>query len=160
MSSTPKFLQINFHYIKLVEHFISFLKSPRSSKSEFGAKDGAAKMGMLQGVAMNHPRSSGATALGVALHTKKGGATPQARLRIGYKFSYIFRHSNNPNLLFSSPFLLQVDPNQLQQLLLCKCANTTKSPPSCACVLAFHKHFNKELALFSPRHSILATMQS
>jgi hypothetical protein len=115
-------------------------------------KGGAAEMGTLQGVVMHHPRSSAATALGVALHTGKGGATPQTGLRIGYKFSCIFRHSNNPNLLFSYPFLLQVDPNQLQQLLLYKCANTTKSPPSCACVLAFHKYFNKELALFSLRY--------
>jgi hypothetical protein len=43
---------------------------------------------------------------------------------------------------------------------LCKYANTTKCSPSCAYVLAFHKHFIKGLALSSPRHSILATMQS
>jgi hypothetical protein len=38
-------------------------------------KGGAAEMGTLQGVAVHRPRSSGATALGVALHTGKGDAT-------------------------------------------------------------------------------------
>ena len=42
--------------------------------------------------------------------------------------------------------LLQVDPIQLQQLLLSKCANTTKSTPLCACVLAFSQSFFKGLA--------------
>ena len=42
---------------------------------------------------------------------------------------------------FSPPFLHQVDPHQLQLLLLCKCANTTKCTPPCVCVLAFHKYF-------------------
>ena len=111
-------------------------------------KGGAAEIGMLQGVAVHHPKGGGATTLGCPVHTVKGGATPQARLHVGYKVGCIFRPSDNPNFLFSSPFLLQVDPNQLQQLLLCKCANTTKYSPSCACVLAFHKHFIKGLASF------------
>jgi hypothetical protein len=37
---------------------------------------------------------------------------------------------------------------------------TPPSTPSCACVLAFHKHFPKDWSLNSPRHLILATMQS
>jgi hypothetical protein len=41
--------------------------------------------------------------------------------------------------------LLQVDPIQLQQLLLCKCANTTKYIPSSASVLAFLQIFVKGL---------------
>ena len=44
------------------------------------------------------------------------------------------------------PFsLLQVDTIQLQQLLLCKCANTTKCTPSCASVFAFSQTFFKGL---------------
>ena len=44
------------------------------------------------------------------------------------------------------PFpLLQVDPIQLQQLLPCKCANTTKCTPPCECVLAFSQIFFKGL---------------
>jgi hypothetical protein len=46
--------------------------------------------------------------------------------------------------LGSTPSL--VLPPLLYQLLhLCKCANTTKCPPTCAHVLAFHKHFTKGL---------------
>jgi hypothetical protein len=41
--------------------------------------------------------------------------------------------------------LLQVDPIQLQQLLLCKCANTTKCTPPNASVLAFSQIFFKGL---------------
>ena len=41
--------------------------------------------------------------------------------------------------------LLQVDPIQLQQLLLCKCANTTKCTPPSASVLAFSQIFLKGL---------------
>ena len=41
--------------------------------------------------------------------------------------------------------LLQVDPIQLQQLLLCKCANTTKYTPPSANVLAFSQTFFKGL---------------
>ena len=62
-------------------------------------KGGSADLGTLQGV---------------AVHTEKGGATLHARLHIGDKFGCVFRPSDNPNLLFSSPFLLQlhqVDPN-------------------------------------------------
>ena len=45
----------------------------------------------------------------------------------------------------SPPFLLCVDPFQLQQLLLCKCANTTKCLTTCASVLAFSQIFFKGL---------------
>ena len=41
--------------------------------------------------------------------------------------------------------LLQVDPIQLQPLLLCKCVNTTKCTPPCECVLAFSQTFFKGL---------------
>jgi hypothetical protein len=78
-----------------------------------------------------------------AVHTRNGGATHQAGLRAGCKFSCVFRPSDNPNLLFSSPFPLQLDPNHIQQLL-CKCANTTMCLPSCVCVLTFHKCFLKD----------------
>jgi hypothetical protein len=44
------------------------------------------------------------------------------------------------------PFLHRVDPLQLQLLLLCKCANTTKCTPPYARVLAFSQSFFKELA--------------
>jgi hypothetical protein len=56
------------HHFNFVEHFISFTKSSRSSKLEFEAKSyvqntkrGSADLGMLQGV---------------AVHTRKGSATP------------------------------------------------------------------------------------
>ena len=54
--------------------------------------------------------------------------------------SYSLEYTEKP---FS---LIQVDPIQLQQLLLCKCANTTKCAPPCVCVLAFSQSFSKELA--------------
>ena len=44
-------------------------------------------------------------------------------------------------------FLPQVDQHQLQHLLLCKCANTTKCTPPCTCLLAFSQIFFKEFSL-------------
>jgi hypothetical protein len=87
-SGAPNLVQIDFHHFKLVEYFISFLKSPRSLKLEFGAKSYAQNtkacddLGTLQGVMVHRPWG--------AVHTKKGGATPQAEMCIGYKFSCIF----------------------------------------------------------------------
>jgi hypothetical protein len=48
----------------------------------------------------------------------------------------------------------------LYQLLLCKCANTTKCTTTRACVLAFSQTFLRSQSLNSPRHSILTHMQS
>jgi hypothetical protein len=42
-----------------------------------------------------------------------------------------------------------------KQLLLCKCANTTKWTSPCASVLAFSQSFSKDFLLISPCHSIL-----
>jgi hypothetical protein len=53
--------------------------------------------------------------------------------------SYSLEYTEKP---FS---LLQVDLIQLQHLLLCKCANTTKCIPSSASVLEFSQIFFKEL---------------
>ena len=83
-SGDPNLIQIDFHHFKLLEHFIMFSKSTRSSKSKFGAKSyakirkgAAANLGTLHGVAVHCPRGGGATALGFLLHTRKGGATPR-----------------------------------------------------------------------------------
>jgi hypothetical protein len=99
----------------------------------------------LPGVTVHRPRDGGATTLGCPVYTGKGGATPKEGLCIGYKFGCIFRPSDNPNLLFSPYFSLQLDPNQLQQLRLCKYANTTKCTTLCASVLAFSQSFFKGL---------------
>ena len=59
-------------------------------------------------------------------------------------------------------FFTQVDQHQLQlqHLLLCKCANTTKCTPPCTCLLAFSQIFFKgfSLALTAPLNS--STSQS
>jgi hypothetical protein len=61
-SGDQNFLQINFHHFKLVYILVSFPKSPRSSKSELGAKSYAQNtkachtaLGTLQGVAVPLP---------------------------------------------------------------------------------------------------------
>jgi hypothetical protein len=152
-SGDQNLLQINFHNLKPVDHFISFSKSPKSSKSEFGAKSYAQN---TKGWCCwnGHVAGSGdATCKGWRCHRprvysahRKGRCHPLGWAACWPQFGCIFRPSSNTNLLFSSPFLLQlhqVNPNQLQQVLLCKCTNTTKYSPSCAYVLAFHKHFPK-----------------
>jgi hypothetical protein len=51
------------------------------------------------------------------------------------------RPVTHSDLLISPLFLRRVDPLQLQTLLLCKCANTTKCTPPCVCMLAFSQSF-------------------
>ena len=94
-------------------------------------KGGAAEMGTLQGVAVHRPKGGGATTLGC----------PVPPPRLGYTLATRLVAFSDPRTTQTCCFLLQVDPNQLQQLLLCKYANTTKYTTSCACMLAFHKHF-------------------
>ena len=88
-------------------------------------KGGATKIGTLQGVAVHRARGGGATALGCSVHTGKDGATPRKGSVLGISLVAF----SDPRTTQTRSFLLQlhqVDPNQLQQLLLCKCANTTK----------------------------------
>ena len=89
-SGDPNLLQINFHHFKLVELLVSFPKSPRSLKSEFEAKSYAQNTKMCHCSFGHIAGGGGATALGCSVHTGKGGATPQERLRIGYKFGCVF----------------------------------------------------------------------
>ena len=91
-SGDHNLLQIEIHHIRLVENFISFPKSPRSSKSEFGARSYARNTKgccccfwarcrrwrcTLPRVAVYRPWGGGATILGCPVHTAKGGATPR-----------------------------------------------------------------------------------
>jgi hypothetical protein len=60
------------------------------------------------------------------------------------------------NMHFTSP-----NPSlPLKLHLLCKCANTNKYSPPCACVLVHNYFLQRSQPLNLPRHSILATMQS
>jgi hypothetical protein len=81
-------------------------------------KGGAAEMGTLHGVAVHCARGSGATTLGCPMHTRKGGATPQAGLRVGHKFLVAFSDPRTTQtryflLLFFSNFtkLIQINSN-------------------------------------------------
>jgi hypothetical protein len=97
------------------------------------------------------------TALWVAVPPNQGWRCPQGNSLLLVSQSVtaigVAVHPGSTPSSVSPPLLHQL-------LLLCKCANTTKCTPPCACVLAFHKYFSKELALFSQHHSILTCIQS
>jgi hypothetical protein len=88
----------------------------------------------------HHPRGGGTTRQLVAVplgqhaafnlpvgHHHRGGGAPDR--------GWQCHPSSTPSLVLP-PFLYQL-------LHLCKFANTTKCSPTCACVLAFHKHSPK-----------------
>ena len=91
------------------------------------------------------------------MHATRVQSSPSHSARLGLCCGPIH---DGPNHLNSRVRSTCPSPFQLQLLLLCKCANTTKCTPSCASVLLFSQTFFKGLSLFSPRHSNLACRQS
>jgi hypothetical protein len=104
-SGDPNLLQIEIHHFKAVELFISFLKSPRSSKSEFRARSYTrnSKGCCCCFWALPLALLGGGSALSGA--HRKGRCHPLQWLQVGYELGCNFRPQTTKTL----PFLLLFD---------------------------------------------------